>query len=350
MSTYKKTVLKMLHYSGAAHLLSPWLRGNGVVFMLHHVLPGGGMASGFAPNAGLEVTPEFLEEVIQLVKDKGYRLVSLEEAAACLESGEAPSSPFAVFTLDDGYRDNYQHAWPVFRKHSCPFTIFVAPDIADGTCALWWRGLEFLIASSDSVDVELLGERFAGPAGTPEEKCAMFQRLYWPLRSCPEMEQRRWISEACTAAGIDLEAYCREQAMNWDDIRTINRDPLCTIGAHTMGHHALKKLEAGAAMREIVQSRDRIASELGEVPRTFAYPYGDETSAGPEEFEMVRQAGFKVAVTTRKGMLFPEHRDHLTALPRFSLNGDYQQCDLTDVLLTGAPFAMYNRLQRVVTA
>lgn len=102
-------------------------------------------------------------------------------------------------------------------------------------------------------------------------------------------------------------------------------------------------------MREIVASRDRIAVELDEVPHTFAYPYGDETSAGPEEFEMERQAGFKVAVTTRKGMLFPEHRDHLTALPRFSLNGDYQQCDLTDVLLTGAPFAMYNRLQRVVT-
>jgi peptidoglycan/xylan/chitin deacetylase (PgdA/CDA1 family) len=39
-------------------------------------------ASGnFTPNAGLEVTPGFLDEVIQLVKSKGYGLVSLEEAA-----------------------------------------------------------------------------------------------------------------------------------------------------------------------------------------------------------------------------------------------------------------------------
>ena len=81
MASYDKMLLKLLHYSGAASLLSPWLRGRGSVFMLHHVLPQCSQASDFAPNAGLEVTPEFLDDVIQLVKSKGYGLVSLEEAA-----------------------------------------------------------------------------------------------------------------------------------------------------------------------------------------------------------------------------------------------------------------------------
>jgi peptidoglycan/xylan/chitin deacetylase (PgdA/CDA1 family) len=350
MPNYYKAIMKMLHYSGAASLLSPWLSGRGVIFMLHHVRPRGGNASGFAPNAGLEVTPEFLGEVIQLVKNKGYGLVSLEEAAEELKSGSRSSAPFAVFTLDDGYQDNFDHAWPVFRDSSCPFTIFVAPGIADATCELWWRGLEFLIASSDSLDVELLGQRFSGPTRTDAEKCAMFGRIYWPLRNCPETEQRDWIRRHCEMVGIDLDAMCRAEAMNWDAIHTINTDPLCTIGAHTMCHHALKKLDADEAYAEIVASRDRISQELGEVPRTFAYPYGDETSAGPREFEMAREAGFTAAVTTRKGLVFDEHRDHLTALPRLSLNGTYQDCELTDVLLTGAPFAMFNGLQRVVTS
>ena len=178
----------------------------------------------------------------------------------------------------------------------------------------------------------------------------MFGRLYWPLRNCPETEQRHWIRHQCDRAGIDLDAMCRAEAMNWDAIRKINRDPLCTIGAHTVCHNALKKLDATAALSEMVASRDRIAHELGEVPRTFAYPYGDETSAGEREFEMAREAGFTAAVTTRKGLVFDQHRDHLTALPRLSLNGGYQDCDFTDVLLTGAPFAMFNGLQRVVTS
>lgn len=344
-----KVLLKLLHYSGAASLMSPWLRGRGVVFMLHHVLPRKGRPSGFAPNAGLEVTPEFLDDVIQLVKNKGYGLVSLEEAADELKKPSGSSAPFAVFTLDDGYLDNHDHAWPVFRSHACPFTIFVSPGIADGKCELWWRGLETLIASAGKLDVELDGQRFCGPIGTDAEKVAMFDRLYWPLRLCPETEQRRWIREACTAHGIDLDAICKQQAMTWDDIRAVNRDPLCTIGAHTVGHHAMMKLSADEALREAIESRDRIAAEINEVPQTFAYPYGDERSAGPREFELIREAGFKVAVTTRKGMVFDEHRDHLTALPRFSLNGGYQQREYTDVLLTGAPFAMFNKLQRVVT-
>jgi peptidoglycan/xylan/chitin deacetylase (PgdA/CDA1 family) len=65
---------------------------------------------------------------------------------------------------------------------------------------------------------------------------------------------------------------------------------------------------------------------------------------------MVAEAGFAAAVTTRKGLVFGEHRNHLTALPRLSLNGAYQDCDFADVLLTGAPFAMFNGLQRVVTS
>ena len=64
----------------------------------------------------------------------------------------------------------------------------------------------------------------------------------------------------------------------------------------------------------------------------------------------MRDLGFETAVTTRPGVLFPEHRDHLTALPRVSLNGDYQTLRYLDLFLSGAPFLLYNRLRRVNVA
>jgi peptidoglycan/xylan/chitin deacetylase (PgdA/CDA1 family) len=348
MFAFDKTILKLLHYSGAASMLAPWLRGRGVIFMLHHVLPNGGLASGFAPNAGLEVTPEYLDDVIRVVKKRGYALISLEEAADELATGkEGP--PFAVFTLDDGYKDNMQHAWPVFRSHACPFLIFVSPAIAEGKCEIWWRGLEYVIANADQIDVEIGGTRFCGPIGTDVQKRVMFDRIYWPLRYSPEDEQRVWIRQFCSQYNLDLDELCRRQAMTWDDIRKINKDPLCSIGAHTVHHRALKKLEAKEALAEVIKSRDLIAKEIGDVPQTFAYPYGDETSADERDFELIKDAGFKAAVTTRKGMIFPEHKDALTALPRFSLNGGYQEREFTEVLLTGMPFAVFNGLQRITS-
>jgi peptidoglycan/xylan/chitin deacetylase (PgdA/CDA1 family) len=108
-------------------------------------------------------------------------------------------------------------------------------------------------------------------------------------------------------------------------------------------------LSEAKAMETMTGSADRIERELGVRPAHFSFPYGDAESAGPRDFAMA-QAGFKTAVTTRKGMLFPNHRRHLTALPRVSLNGDYQSLTYTAVYLSGAPFALWNRFQQVNAA
>jgi len=49
-------------------------------------------------------------------------------------------------------------------------------------------------------------------------------------------------------------------------------------------------------------------------------------------------------------MLFPPHKDHLTALPRVSLDGEYQDLSYTALYLSGAPFAIWNGFQRVDAA
>ena len=97
-------------------------------------------------------------------------------------------------------------------------------------------------------------------------------------------------------------------------------------------------------------SRAVIEAVLGRPPAHLAYPYGDPTTAGPREFRIAAELGFKTAVTTRPGMLFPAHRDHLTALPRVSLNGNWQDIGYCEVLLSGAPFALWNRGRRLNVA
>ncbi len=138
--------------------------------------------------------------------------------------------------------------------------------------------------------------------------------------------------------------------MSWDEIRTINCDPLCTIGAHTMNHYAVARLEEDEALSEMARSKERIEAELGGEVTTFAYPYGDEGSAGPRDFRLAHEAGFEAAVTTRKGLVYPAHAEHMTALPRVSLNGFYQKIRYVDVLLTGTPFVLFNRLRKLNVA
>jgi peptidoglycan/xylan/chitin deacetylase (PgdA/CDA1 family) len=129
--------------------------------------------------------------------------------------------------------------------------------------------------------------------------------------------------------------------MDWDEVRAIAKDPLCTIGAHTIHHRALAKLPMEDAMAEITGSMARIEAEIGQRPRFLAYPYGDPLSAGEREFNLACAAGIEAAVTTRKGLIFPSHGQKPTALPRVSINGDYQQLRYLDVLLSGTAFALW---------
>ena len=123
-----------------------------------------------------------------------------------------------------------------------------------------------------------------------------------------------------------------------------------TIGAHTVNHPMLAKLPEKSARSEMELSRSIIEAALGARPQHLAYPFGDPTSAGPREFALARELGFKTAVTTRPGVIFRSHAEHLTALPRISLNGDYQQLRYVRVLLSGAATAMWNGFRRVEAA
>jgi peptidoglycan/xylan/chitin deacetylase (PgdA/CDA1 family) len=346
-STVLKFSLDFLHATGVATAMRSKTRGIGAIFCLHHVCPGGGKPSAFSPNYQLEITPEFLEETIRICQRRGYDLVSLDEAVNRTISGNPSGVPFAAFTLDDGYRDNAQHAAPVFRRYNCPYTIFVSPKIADGTCVLWWRVLELLIADRTSLTVQLNGSPINFDTAHASGKAAAWSRIFPSLKDMQERSQRSWISDVAAANGFDAESYCRSVAMSWDEIKALNADPLCTFGAHTMDHVAIGRLSADEALDEMRRSRITLEQHLGAPVRYFAYPYGDPPAAGARDFALAEQAGFRASVTTRKGVVFAAHGNHLQAIPRIMLSGRYQKARYVDTLISGAPFALLNRFRQL---
>lgn len=331
--------LSVLHYTKTDRLVAPLTRGRGVIFMLHHVRPGD--PGDFEPNRILRVTPEFLEEVIAHVKSEGFDCVSLDEAAARLKEQHG-HRPFACFTLDDGYRDNRDFAYPIFKRLGVPFTIYVPSSFADGEGDLWWLTLEAAIARAPKIILNMNGTEETFATSTAVEKDMAFDKIYWWLRGLPECKARDVVAELAKMNGYDPSQRCRELVMSWDELRQLASDPLVTIGGHTVNHYALAKLSDAAASDEIRLGATRIEQELGQPCRHFSFPYGDERSAGPREFRLAKEIGLATAVTTQKGLIQTQHAQYLTALPRFSLNGDFQDIRFIKVMLSGLPFALWN--------
>ena len=324
--------------------LAHWTRGKGAILMLHHVRPWAGDA--FAPNRLLEVEPAFLDAALTRIKALGYDLVSMDEAVARI--GRPEARPFVALTFDDGYIDTATHALPILETHGAPFTIYVTTGFADRTARLWWIELEEAIRAREMIMLDIGGERLSLPARTDEEKRTAFDTLYWMLRAGPEERLLADISVLLAQAGLDAAAIPARLCLDWAGIAGLAGHPLCTIGVHTLTHPMLAKHDAGFVRRELVESRRQIEMRTGLPARHFAYPVGDATSAGRRDYAIAAELGFASAVTTRPGMIFPAHGERLAALPRLSVNGNYQSLDALEVLLSGVPFALWNRGRRVV--
>jgi peptidoglycan/xylan/chitin deacetylase (PgdA/CDA1 family) len=137
--------------------------------------------------------------------------------------------------------------------------------------------------------------------------------------------------------------------MNWNEIRQLSVHSLATIGAHTVHHYNLRRLTEPAALEEMAASAAAIEAETGKRPVHLAYPYGYERAVGPREVALAREAGFVSAVTTRHGVLHADHAHHIHALPRISINGNFQRLSYVRTLLSGLTTPLSNGGRRVVT-
>lgn len=339
-----QSVLDGLYASGLGRLAAPVTRGQGCIFTLHQVRPG--EAGPFSPNSILRVTPAFLEQTIRIVLDEGYDVISLDEVPARLRAPVSDSRPFVVFTFDDGYRDNRDHALPIFEKYNIPMTLYIVSDYSSHQGELWWLALEEIIAAHEKVE-DPIKEGLIHECGTVEQKYTAFDHIYWQLRHADQPWQRQIIRKMAATHGYDIEALTAREIMSWEELRELDKHPLVHLAAHTKSHYALAHLSPAEARHEVEEGLRVMEKELGFSPKHFSYPYGDRQSADQRDFALLKELGFETAVTTRKGVLHQAHQEHLTALPRISLNGEYQKRRYVELFLTGLPFRL-NNLGRIL--
>jgi peptidoglycan/xylan/chitin deacetylase (PgdA/CDA1 family) len=347
-STIIRTGFDTLYFSGLHSLLGRFFGGVGAILMLHHVRPP--QRREFQPNRGLEVSPAFLQYTVEWLRREGIDIISLDEMYRRLTERDL-GRRFACLTFDDGYRDNKQWAYPILKANQAPFAIYIPTSFPDRRGKLWWLALETVIADNDSIVATVEGREQRYECATPAQKRETFNTFYWWLRSlAEEADIHAFVEALSTRYGVDMAPVGDALCMTWDEIRELAADPLVTFGAHTVNHVMLGKADEGTARIELAASREVIAAALGRPVLHFAYPYGGPDLVGQREFRLAAQAGYKTAVTTRPGVLFPEHAEHLMALPRLSLNGEYQQARYLEVLMSGTATALFNRFRRVNAA
>src|SRR5690242_332699 len=106
---------------------------------------------------GTEITPAAFEAQMKELKDKGITVISMQDLLAW-KRGEKNIPPrSAVITFDDGWKSQYEVAWPIMKKFGYPFTLFIYTEGVRGGAlgggeAITWEQLADL--RDNGIDIE----------------------------------------------------------------------------------------------------------------------------------------------------------------------------------------------------
>lgn len=301
----KKKILKTIYNLGGFAPFHWAMRGGLGILMYHRF--------GAESNAHKISADEFEAHLAYLKKH--CRVLSLTEAVERLNDKTLPSNVVCI-TIDDGYADSFDIAFPLLKKFDLPATVYAVTDFLDGKCWLWTDLMRFVLlnAKSENVAIEFTGEdKITAKLSSANDKIDFAGRINARLKKLPNAAKDKKIVEIAASLKVEIpEVPTADFApISWEQAREMNAQKV-EIESHTVTHPILTNIDNSALEFELQTSKNRLENQLQKPIRHFCYPNGalNETIA-----ETVKRAGYSSATTTEYG--FNDKQINRFALKRF---------------------------------
>jgi peptidoglycan/xylan/chitin deacetylase (PgdA/CDA1 family) len=252
----------------------------------------------------------FLERMVWI--RRWFNVLPLGEAVSRLSAGTLPARALAI-TFDDGYADNFTVALPILRQLELPATFFIASGFTDGG-RMWNDTVIEAVrgASGQELDLSALGLGVHSMASAQSRARALAEILPRLKYLAPELR----LEQVAAIASLANARMPVDMMMTSAQLRGLAAAGMA-IGAHTLTHPILTRLDEAAARREIADGRDVLESTIGQPVKLFAYPNGKPNADyAAAHVRIVRELGFSAAVSTAAGAA--RASDSAFELPRFT--------------------------------
>jgi peptidoglycan/xylan/chitin deacetylase (PgdA/CDA1 family) len=269
-----------------------------------------------------------------------FKPIPMAEMGWAVAEKKALPDKAVALTFDDGYRDNYEVAYPLLKRYGVPASFFVCPGLIDSHQGFWWDEIYALVERTTATELHIgkILPVSGLPSGrqdgalslsTGQQKIAAGERLVAQGKQLSPQMLTIFLERLNEAIGVHIDADFRQQTlMNWDEIREMHRNGM-EIGSHTMTHPMLTQVSESVMRTELSEARARIAEVLGTAPAGFVYPSG---AFSPTARNIVKETGHIYACTSQSGFIGGTADPHL--LPRVNVSDRGFAASARDIALT----------------
>jgi peptidoglycan/xylan/chitin deacetylase (PgdA/CDA1 family) len=218
-----------------------------------------------------------------------------------MRRGSLPPS-LAAITIDDGFRDAYEVAFPLLVRNGVPATVFVVTDFLDQKAWIWTDKARFLTCKTSIVELEtsIASRNLKFNLNGPASRSAAAARFNEILKGLDDNEKEEAIINIASALKVTIPDMPPAEygALSWDQAREMDKAGV-EIASHTLTHPILTNVSDERLRVELEGSRSRVEDMLGHESSTFCYPNGNYDARIVREVE---QAGYACAVSTEQGL------------------------------------------------
>ncbi len=293
-----RLIFVFLYYAGFVCLLRFLGRRNAKILLYHSISDD----DSFVRDPENCVPTVFARHMDYVLRH--YRIMPLKQLVEALERGTLPNRS-AVITFDDGFADNFRHAYPYLKEHMIPATIFLAVEPMTSGKPLWIQELHYLTTRYGSRSVaaklgSLVEDLDIEPStDTHGREMATVKALEGYLAYSVSKSRRDEILDALYrefAISRKDALSGQELFLNWAQVRQMYADGI-SFGNHGMSHTPLASMPLEEQEREIKDSKRSIEQHLSMTFIPFSYPFGQARDFTAETESLVKSAGHDCILT-----------------------------------------------------
>ncbi len=312
----KKIIYFVIYYSGLLKLLLFFFsKQNKCVILFYH---------RFADKKNNSILHKLdkksFQKQMRYLK-KCYDVISLDNLVEKVRKKERFQKTAIVITIDDGFKDNYDFAYPILKELNIPATIFLTTGLIGTSKVPWVDELGVALEKTNRKRLsfaELFGNNTIDISDTASRANA-FHQIYLKLLYLDHNLKLEYLNRLMQYLGNnDGTEYHERTMLNWSEIVEMSKNGI-TFGAHTMSHPTLSKMKTKQAKAEIYLSRKEIEKFLKNKVNHFAIPNGQPRDFTEELRAFCRNENFKSVLTTNFGIV--NENSSLYDLPRVHITG-----------------------------
>lgn len=217
---------------------------------------------------------------------------------AILGRTKLPRRAFMI-TFDDGYRDNYDLAYPILKDLRIPGLFFIPTQAINERKLGWWDIISWCLKHTHQTEFMLHGKYFSLKNGT--DKVEAF--LKREMKMLPAYQNATLIEDLQRACEVQppSKEICDSELLTWDQIREMKKGGM-GIGSHTHSHRVLATLNLEEQRHELLLSKEILEKELGEKVASIAYPVGGYEHFNTETQVLAQELGYQLGFSYLTGI------------------------------------------------